>query len=275
MLSPPRPLACLVPLAALALAAAGPAHAQTRPLVTEAAETAPAGTLDFETGFDLIADEPSYVTGHERTRWDGPLLRLTWSPADAVELDVDWVARVGVAGDPARGGAQSSDFGDVTLRVKWRVAGGGGRPDLAVRFGATLPQTSYEDVQKRPLGLGPNTIRAFVEGLATRRAGRGRVLASVGLLLFDDVYRPHDQVDFFTYGTALEWPVSKRLAAVAEIAGRTGHPTPGAEVRCEARAGVRYAREGLRLDAAVRRGIATADGTWGFTAGMGVVLRRR
>jgi hypothetical protein len=263
-------------LVAFPLAATGSAIAQTRPLVTETAVTAPAGTVVFETGFDLITAEPSYLNGVERTRWDGPLLRLTYSPADSVELDVEWVAGVGVIGEPGRGDVPSADFGDVSLRAKWRLAGGGpGGPALAARFGVTLPQTSYEDVQHRPLGLGPNTIRAFAEGLATRPVGRGHLVANLGLLLFDDVYRPHEQVDFFTYGAALDWPVAGRLAAVAEVAGRTGHPTPGAPVRAEARAGLRYARERLRLDAALRYGIATADGSWGVTAGMGYTLRPR
>jgi hypothetical protein len=263
-------------LVAASLAASQAASAQTRPLLTETAATAPAGTLVFETGFDLIGAEPSDVTGVERTRWDGPLLRVSYSPADSVELDVDWVAGVGVIGDEQRNGAQSADFGDVTLRAKWRVRGGAPeRSALAARFGVTLPQTSFEDVQKRPLGLGPNTIRAFAEALATQPVRAGRLVVNVGLLLFDDVYRPHEQVDFLTYGAALEWPAARRLTVVAEVNGRTGHPTPGAPVRAEARAGVRYGAGRVRADAALRRGIATADGTWGFTAGLGWTLRPR
>ena len=76
---------------------------------------------------EAIADEPSYVTGVERTRWDGPLLRLVYSPAANVELDVEWVTRVGVAGEEGRGDIQSSEWGDVTLRAKWRIVEGKGR----------------------------------------------------------------------------------------------------------------------------------------------------
>ena len=69
---------------AVVLAALGGARAaaQTRPLQTEPAVTAPAGTLVFETGFDVIADEPSYVTGVERTNVAG--LRLTLAKKVAV-----------------------------------------------------------------------------------------------------------------------------------------------------------------------------------------------
>lgn len=259
--------------AAWLLSAAG-ATAQTRPLLTEPAPTAPAGTLVLEAGFDVIADEPSYVTGVERTRWDGPLLRLVYSPAGNVELDLDWVVRVGVAGEAGRGDVQSSEWGDVTLRAKWRVVEGRGRrPTVGARFGVVLPQTSFEDEQFNPLGLGPNTLRAFVEGLLTQPVGRGRIHVNAGLLLHDEVYRPHDQRDFFSYGLAVEWPAGGRLAILAEVAGRAGDGAPGADQRSEARAGLRLGRGRFRADAAVRRGLTEADGTWGVTAGLAWDLR--
>ena len=245
-------------LAAVLLAVgAGRAGAQTRPLRTEPAVTAPAGTLVLETGFDVIADEPSYVTGVGRTRWDGPLLRLVYSPARNVELDLEWVTRVGVAGEEGRGDIQSSEWGDVTLRAKWRfVEGKGRRPAVGARFGVVLPQTSFEDVEFNPLGLGPNTVRAFVEGLLTQPVGRARVHVNAGIFLHDEVYRLHDQRDFLSYGLAVEWPVATRLAILAEVAGRAGDGAPGADERSEARAGLRFGRGRLRGDVAVRRGLA-------------------
>jgi hypothetical protein len=256
-----------------ALGAAG-AGAQTRPLQTEPAATAPASTLVLETGFDVIADEPSYVTGVERTRWDGPLLRLVYSPAASVELDLEWVVRVGVAGEEGRGDLQWSEWGDVTLRAKWRIMEGKNRkPTLGARFGVVLPQTSYEDERFNPLGLGPNTLRAFVEGLLTQPVGRGRLHVNAGLFLHDEVYRPHDQRDFLSYGLAFEWPASPRLAILAEVAGRAGDGAPGADERSEARVGLRLGRGRLRGDVAVRRGLAEADGTWGVTAGLAWAAR--
>ena len=73
--------------AALAfLLLAAPLLAQTRPLQTEAAGTAPGGTVSLETGLDLTWAEPNFVTGLERDRYDGPLLRLVFSPAGNVAL---------------------------------------------------------------------------------------------------------------------------------------------------------------------------------------------
>jgi hypothetical protein len=260
--------------AALLAIGAGPTVAQTRPLLTEPAVTAPAGTLVLETGFDVIADEPSYVSGVERTRWDGPLLRLVYSPARNVELDLEWVARAGVWGEEGRGDIQSSDWGDVTLRAKWRIVEGRtGHPTIGVRFGVVLPQTSFEDVDFNPLGLGPNTLRAFLEGLLTQPVGRGRIHLNAGLFLHDEVYRAHDQRDFLSYALAFEWPATGRLALLAEVAGRAGDGEPGAEVRAEARAGLRFGRGRVRWDVALRRGIATADGTWGVTVGLAWTAR--
>jgi len=274
--TPPRVKAFPFLALGAVLAAADPALAQTRPLLTEPAVTAPAGTLVFETGFDVIADEPSYVTGASRTGWAGPLLRLVYSPAASVELDLEWVARVGVWGEEGRNGAQSSDFGDVTLRAKWRILDGGARrATIGARFGVILPETSFEDKQFRPLGLGPNTIRTYVEALYTQPLGGWRVHANAGLFAFDEVYRPHDQRDFFSYALALEWPATRSLALLAEVAGRYGDGRPGADVTSEARAGVRFGTGRLRWDAALRRGLAAADGTWGVTAGLAWTARSR
>lgn len=263
------PARTLLLAALVALSGARAAPAQTRPLLTEPAVTAPAGTLVFESGFDVIASEPSYISGVERTRWDGPLLRFVYSPADDVELDLEWVARVGVKGEEGRGDIPSSEWGDVSLRAKWRaVAGGPGRPAIGARFGVVLPQTSYEDEDFNPLGLGPNTLRAYVEGLLTQPLGRARLHVNAGLYLHDEVFRPHNQRDFLSYGLALEWPATPGLTLLAEVAGRAGDGEPGAEERSEARAGLRFGGQRLRGDLALRRGLAKADGTWGVTAGL-------
>ncbi len=119
-----------------------------------------------------------------------------------------------------------------------------------------------------PLGLGPNTLRAFVEGLLTQPLGRGRLHVNAGLFLQDEVYRAHDQRDFLSYGLALEWPVGSRLVLLAEVAGRAGDGRPGAEERSEARAGVRIGRGRVKGSAALRRGLTEADGTWGATVGL-------
>ena len=250
------------------LAQAAPATAQTRPLRTEAATTAERGRLDLEVGFDAIADEPNFLTGGERARLDLPILRLTYSPADNVELDLEWVSRVIAVDDPDFGDV--SDWGDVSLRAKWRFAGASDGPaTFGARFGITLPETSFGT------GLGPNTLRMSAQLLATLRAGGARVHLNAGLAIQDDPLRAHEQRDFLQYGAALEVPLGASLEAVAEVAGFAGNGAPGADERGEVRAGLRFGSETVRVDAALRRGLLDADGGWGGTAGITWRLRGR
>jgi len=252
--------------ALLAAGLAAPALAQTRPLLTEEAMTAPAGRIVLEAGADAIRAEPNFLTGRARDRYDLPVLRLVFSPAGNVEMDLEWVGRVVARKDPDFGSV--SDWGDVTLRAKWRlVEEAAGRPAVAARFAITLPETSFGN------GLGPNALRMAAQMLLTKRAGGIVLHANAGLGLFDEVLRPHEQRDFLVYGLAAERGLTRSAALVAEVAGRRGKGSPGAEERAEARAGVRLGRGRLRVDAAVRRGLADADGTWGLTAGFTWVMR--
>jgi hypothetical protein len=236
------------------------ALAQTRPLLTEQATTAPAGTVVFETGADFMSDEPNPLTGEERDRFDGPLLRLVWSPADRVELDLEWVARVAARDDPTFGSV--SDWGDVTLRAKARFREATRGPALGARFGVTLPQTSFGN------GLGPNTLRSSVQFLLSQPIGAAWLHANVGLAIEDEPLHAHAQSDFLHYGLALEAPLGGSVTALAEVAGLAGAGSPGADARHEARAGLRVGRGRVRGDAAARIGLGDADGSWGVTAGI-------
>jgi hypothetical protein len=249
------------------LAPAAPALTQTLPLQTEEATTAPAGRILFETAVDGIANEPNYVTTRPRTFWSGPLLRLVYSPADMVELDLEWVTRVWATGEA--GAPDVSDWGDVTLRAKVRFHDGEAKgPTLGARFGVTLAETSFNDSNGQALGLGPNTLRVFVEGLLTQPLGRAQIHVNLGFFNQDEVLRPHEQRDFLSYGFAFTWRTSPTFELVSELAGRAGKGQPGVEARSEARVGARVGQGRVRGDFAVRRGLAQADGTWGGIAGL-------
>ena len=131
----------------------------------------------------------------------------------------------------------------------------------------TLPETSFGN------GLGPNTLRMAAQLLLTKTVGGLVLHANAGLGLQDEVLRPHEQRDFLVYGVAAAHELGRAAALAAEVSGRAGKGAPGAEARAEARAGVRLGRGRLRADAAVRRGLAAADGTWGLTAGLTWVVR--
>ena len=253
----------LILLASLSAHAAG---AQTRPLQTEEASTAPAGRIVLEVGEDFIADEPNFLTGGLRNRWDGPTLRLVYSPADPVEIDLEWVAWIATPSDPDFGSV--GDFGDVTLRTKVRfVDGGARRPTFGARYVLTLPETEFEE------GLGPNTLRMSAQFLLTQPLGRARVHLNAGVAIEDQPDREHFQRDLLAFGAALEAPVGTHVRVMAEVAGKAGDGTPGTDEHIEARAGVAWDTGRFGLDAAVRRGLADADGTWGFTAGVRLQLK--
>lgn len=252
---------------ALALCAFVPrAGAQTRPLQTEEATTAAAGRLTLEVGQDFIADEPNFLTGEPRNRFDGPLLRLVWSPADNVEIDLEWVTWIATPDDPVFGSV--GDFGDVTLRTKLRFRDGGERgTTFGARYVLTLPQTEYEE------GLGPNTLRMSAQLLLTQPLGPARVHLNAGLAIEDQPDEEHFQRDLFAFGAALEVPVAASVKVLAEVAGKAGDGTPGTDEHIEARAGVAWDTGRFGFDAAVRRGLAEADGDWGFSAGVRIALK--
>jgi len=246
--------------AAFSLGAGARATAQTRPLATEPAHTAAAGTLVLEAGAFALSAEPNFLTGAPRDRWDGPELRLVYSPADNVEMDVEWTARVGARGDPDFGDV--SDFGDVALRAKVRVAGG---PEsegaTSLRFGVILPQTSFGN------GLGPNALRMSAQALLSKAIGGTTLHLNAGVAIHDEPLRAHEQRDLLAYGVAVTHPLGA-ITLAAEMAGLAGRGSPGADARSEARAGVRLGRGRLRGDVAARRGLTRAAGEWGITAGV-------
>ena len=224
------------------------------------------GTLVLEAGAQAMRAEPNYLTGRARDRYDGPQLRLVYSPAANVEMDVEWTARVGVRDDPDFGDV--SDFGDVVLRAKVRFGDGGGRVVWGARFGVALPQTSFGN------GLGPNTLLMSADVLLTVPVGAGFLHGNAGLALLDEPLRAHEQRDLLAYGAALVLPAGP-VSAVAEVAGLLGNGAPGADARHEARGGVRFGYGRWRGDVALRRGLGEADGTWGLTAGATLRLPAR
>jgi len=251
-------------------ALAGRALGQTRPLLTEQAQTAPAGTIVWEVGGDFMRQEPNFLTGQLRDVAQGPTLRFVFSPGDAVEIDVEWVARVAAFHDAVYGNV--SDWGDVTLRTKARVwAGSGHRPTVALRYSLTLPQTKCCSV---PNGLGPNVLRMTADALVSQPVAGFTLHGNVGFGNQDEVLRPHEQRDFLTYGVAIERPLGRRVVVLAERAGRAGRGMPGADSHSELRLGLRLGSRRLRWDAALRRGLDPADGKWGATAGLSWTLRR-
>ena len=252
---------CAGTVAATWLVLAGWAGAQTRPLQTEEATTAPRGTSVLEIGVEAIRDEPNFVTGRLRDRWAGPILRFVYSPSDNVEIDVEWTARVGQRADPDFGSV--SDWGDVALRAKLRLVDEGeARPAIGARFGVLLPETSFGN------GLGPNALRMSVQLLATKTIGATTLSGNAGLALHDEVYRPHEQRDFLAYGVAAAGAPEPAAGGGRRMVGTGGERDAGRGCPQRAACGRAPGAGDWRADGALRRGLVDADGTWGLTAGV-------
>lgn len=237
---------------------AGPGFAQTRPLRTEEATTAPAGRIVLEVGAEFQSDQQNFVTTESRDVWQAPTLNLVWSPADNVEIDLAWVGRVMAVDDPTFGSV--SDFGDVSLRSKLRFFDErGSRPAVGARFEVTLPET------KRTKGLGPNVLRMSAQALLTKSLGRLKIHGNAGVAIHDKG-QGAAQNDLFAYGLALEF--GKSPSVVAEVAGRGGKGEPVIDRTHVARLGARFGSGRIRWDAALLYGLTEADGGLGATAGL-------
>ena len=117
-----------------------------------------------------------------------------------------------------------------------------GRPAIGARFGVLLPETSFGN------GLGANALRMFAQMLLSKELGRLTVHANAGLALHDEVFRPHEQRDFFAYGLAAVGRLGSGLSLVGEWAGLAGKGQPGADAHSEAQG-----RRASRLGTAPRR----------------------
>ncbi len=243
---------------------AGPAFAQTRPLRTEEATTAPAGRIALEAGVEFQSNQQNFLTLRGRDVWQAPTLNLVYSPAANVEIDVAWVARVIAVDDPVFGTV--SDFGDVSLRSKLRFFDErGSRPAVGARFEVTLPQT------KRTKGLGPNVLRMSAQALLTKSLGPVKVHANAGLAIHDKGTSAA-QNDLFAYAFALQF--GRSPSVVAEVAGRGGKGEPVIDRSHVARLGARFGSGSVQWDAALMHGLTDADGGWGAMAGLTWTAKR-
>jgi hypothetical protein len=269
-------------LAGILVARASAAHAQQRPLVTEDPETIGSGLVLLETGFDQQYDVTYPASGLK-----GNLLRL---PTIGVSFGVSSIAELQIDGGPfnrlsitSRQPAPLSDqltvtgdsthaVEDLVVATKIRVLSEtAGRPAFAVRFATRLPNASNES------GLGLDTTDFFASAIVGKTVQSIRFVGNGGLGILADPVRGDRQNDVLTYGFSVARAVQQGLEVVGEINGRFntrgGEPPVGTESRSVLRAGGRFTRSAVRIDAGLLIGLTSVDPGIGFTAGLTWVFK--
>ena len=267
----------------VALAAAWPAAAQQRPLVTEDPETIGSGLILFEGGFDVQKDLFFPVSGLEGNLLRAPTLGLSFGLSSIAELQLDGglYNRLSVTDRHAAPlssmldftGDSTSDFEDIVVATKIRLLSETpGRPAVGVRFATKLPNASNEN------GIGLDTTDFYASFLLGKTVQSVRLVGNAGLGILGDPTRGDRQGDVLQYGFSVARAVRQGFEIVGEINGRY-QPSddvtapPGSDSRAAMRVGARITQKTVRLDGGIILGMTSRDPGFGFTAGLTWVFR--
>lgn len=260
-----------------------PAFAQSRPLITEDAETVPAGSILLEAGFDIQRDRTYPVSG-----LTGNLMRIGTfgfsfgvSSIAEIQLDGGVINRLAiVTRDPTAPLAymlevpeeSTSDVEDLRIGTKVRfVSETASRPSFAIRFSTKLPNAGNES------GLGMDTTD-FHFGIALAKTVESvRIVGNAGFAILPDAVRGDRQNDVLEYGFSLARAVGSGAEVVGDLNGRlntrAGEAIPGTESRAVIRLGARATQGPVRFDGAFLLGITEFDPSWGISTGITWVFR--
>ena len=260
-----------------------PAAAQSRPLVTDDAETVPAGSILVEAGFDVQRGVTYPVSGLTGNLTRVGTFGLSFGVSSIAEIQIDGGIR-DVLSITARNpdaplaymldalGESTSDFEDLRIGAKVRFAQETAtRPSFAIRFSTKLPNASNES------GLGMDT-QDFHFGIALAKTVESvRVVGNAGFAILPDAVRGDRQNDVIEYGVSIARAVRSGVEVVGELNGRLntrgGGPSAGTESRSMIRLGARATHGPVRIDGAFLLGITEYDPSWGFSTGLTWVFR--
>jgi hypothetical protein len=260
----------------LAIAAAIPAEAQQRPLVTEDPETIGAGLVLVEGGLDYAQEQLFPVSGLQGNLFRAPVLGVSVGVSSIAEIQIDGALyqrltitsrrEAPLAGMVDVQGDSTTGIDDLVVATKVRfLSETAGRPAFGARIATKLPNASNES------GLGLDTTDFFATLLVGKTVQSTRVVGNVGVGILGDPTRGDRQNDVLLYGISLARALAQGLEVVAELNGRadtrSGDPPPGTESRAAMRLGTRYTRGSARVDAGVIVGITSRDPSLGFTLG--------
>ena len=245
---------------------------QQRPLRTDDAEILKTGWIRTEVGLEFLQGQRYSLSGLE-----GDLARLGVA---AIHVGVGEYAEFqisGVAQDilsvssrtepvipPTFSGDSTSDFGDLILGTKLKLAGEKGRrPAMAFKFAVELPNAKHDS------GLGTDETEFYASLLFKKHLGRVQAMADVGFAILASPVLQGRQTDPLTYGIATIIPLHRGINFVAEINGRQGPSgRVGNENKSQARAGIQFWTGRLRWDVGGIAGLMDYDPKSGIAVGV-------
>ena len=248
------------------------ARGQQRPLRTDDAELLKTGRVRTEFGVEFLQGQCYTLSG-----LCGDLTRLGVA---SIQVGVGEYAEFKISGvvqdilsvssrtdnpaiPPSFTGDSTSDFGNLVLATKLKLAGEKGlRPAMAFKFAVELPNAKHDS------GLGTNETGFYASLLFRKKIGRPQVLGDVGFAILPSPVLQGRQTDPLTYGVATIIPVARGINIVAEINGRQGPPRRlGNENKSQARAGIQFHTGRIRWDLAGVAGITQYDPDTGVVVG--------
>ena len=160
-------------------------------------------------------------------------------------------------------GNSTSDFGDLVLGTKLKIAGESNHyPAIAFKFAVELPNAKHDS------GLGNDETEFFAGLLFKKKVGRTRLMGDLGFAILPSPVLQGRQTDPLTYGFAAIVPVSHSVNIIAEINGRQGPPRRlGNENRSQVRAGIQFMTGRIRWDLAGIAGLMRYDPKSGVAVG--------
>ncbi len=263
--------------AGMALAQATAASAQQRPLVTEDPLTVGSGQILLETGVDWARGTTFPSSGLRGDLVTGPSLGISVGvgPIAEIQIDGSFFRKLTIKERiPAPlssvlsfTGNTTSSVDDFVIATKLRLLNEApGRPAIGLRFATRLPNASNES------GLGQDTTDFYASLLLGKTVKSLRIVGNAGVAIVGDPTVAARQEDLLTFGLSLARAVVGGLEVVSEYNGRmnlaASSPVPGTESRGVARAGLRYTRGPVRVDAAALVGATSSDLDLGATAGL-------
>ena len=263
------------------LIAAGTAHAQQRPLITEDPETIGAGRLLVEGGIEYDNDAVYPVSGLRGNLLRLPLIGLSIGISSIAEIQIDQASfsRLSIASRRraplsdlvTATGSSTTDADDLIIGTKVRIAAEtSSRPAFGFRFATKLPNAGNES------GLGLDTTDFFATVLAGKTVESVRIVGNIGLGILSDPTNGQRQNDVLLYGVSFARALTDAAEIVGEVAGRgntrAAGPLPGTESRSIIRMGLRYTHGGWRADGALLLGATDNDPGIGVTAGFTYVF---